>query len=265
MEKPKIKLVKVTKVFTTKWQKIIALEEVDIEVMTGDFVVLVGPSGCGKSTIIRMIVDIIKPTSGEIFIDGEKIGEKRISRETVRKMGFVFQQPNLFPWITVKENIQLPLKVFKLKGKKWETNMDKLIKMAGLEEYVNSYPKNIPGSVMQKAGVIRAMAHDPEILLMDEPFAELDELAREQLDLDLLDIWRKIGKTIIFITHNVEEAILLASKVYVMGTNPGRIISEVNVEIKRPRTLDMIAEEKFINYEKRITNIIGKVDLDKIK
>lgn len=265
MKKPKIKLVKVTKTFTTRWQKIVAVKEVDLEVMPGDFVVLVGPSGCGKSTIIRMIIDIIKPTSGKILIDGEEIGEKRISRETVKKMGFIFQQPNLFPWLTVKKNIQLPLQVFKLKGNKWENNLDRLIKMAGLEDCVNSYPTNISGSKMQKAGVIRAMVHDPEILLMDEPFAELDELSREQLDLDLLNIWEKTGKTIIFITHNVEEAVLLASKVYIMETNPGRIVSELCIELDRPRTLDMITEEKFINYEKKIINLIGKVDLDNIK
>ena len=265
MDKPKIKLVKVTKIFKTKWQNIIALKNADIEVMEGGFVVLVGPSGCGKSTLIRVIDDIIKPTSGQIFIDGEEIGKNGISKENIKKIGFIFQQPNLLPWLTVKQNILLPLNVLGLKDKKFEENIENLLDMSGLKEYANSYPLDISGSMMQKAGVIRAMAYDPEILLMDEPFGELDELTRENMDMDLLDIWEKTKKTIIFITHNIEEAILLASKVYVMGTNPGRIISELNIDLPRPRSISDTNKQEFIDYEEKIINLIGEINLDIIK
>lgn len=265
MNKPKIKLVKVTKIFKTRWQNIVALKDADIEVMEGDFVALVGPSGCGKSTLIRIIDDIIKPTSGQIFIDGVEIGKNGISKENIKKIGFVFQQPNLLPWLTVRQNILLPLNVLGLYDKRWERNIEKLMDMTGLKEYANSYPLDLSGGMMQKVGVMRALAYEPEILLMDEPFSGLDELTCENMDMDLLNIWEKTKKTIIFITHNIEEALLLASKVYVMGTNPGRIISEINIDIPRPRNINVTNKQEFINYEERIINLIGEINLDKIK
>lgn len=266
MQEPRIKFTNVTKIFKTRRQTITAVHNVNLEVMQGDFVSLIGPSGCGKSTIIRLLDDITKPTSGEIYIDGQKIPAKaKISREQIKKMGFVFQQPNLLPWLTVRQNVALPLKVFNLKGKKWEDNIDRLIEMVGLTKYRDAYPVEISGGMMQRVGVIRAMVHDPEILLMDEPFGALDEITREQLDMELLSIWHETKKTIIFITHNVEEAALMSSKVYVMGTNPGRIVAEVPIDLPRPRTLDMITQDRFIEYSEKLTALIGEVDLSKIK
>lgn len=266
MQQPKIKLVNVTKIFKTKRQVITAVENANMEIHAGDFVSLIGPSGCGKSTIIRMLDDITKPTSGDIYIDGELIPTKRkISLEQIRKMGFIFQQPNLLPWLTVRQNVALPLNIFGFKGKKWEKNVDMLLEMVNMTEYADAYPVEISGGMEQRVGVIRAMVHDPEILLMDEPFGALDEITREKLDMELLEIWNKTKKTIIFITHNVEEAILLASKIYVMGTNPGRIIDEVDIDLGRPRKLEMITEDKFIDYESRLLKLIGEIDLSKIK
>ncbi|GED67667.1 ABC transporter ATP-binding protein [Brevibacillus reuszeri] len=265
MQNPKIKLVDVTKVFKTRSKDIVAVRDVNMEVYPGDFVAILGPSGCGKSTIIRMLNDIIQPSSGEMYIDGREITGRKMSRDLMKKMGFIFQQPNLFPWLTVRQNVALPLKVFGLQGKEWEQNVDKLIEMAGLKKYEHAYPAEISGGMMQKAGVIRAMVHEPEILLMDEPFGALDELTREQLDLELLTIWEQTGKTIIFITHEVEEAVLLASRVYVMSTNPGRIVAEVEIDLPRPRTLEMIEYERFITYEMELTSMIGKVELRHIK
>lgn len=266
MQEPKIKFNNVTKIFKTNRQTITAVKDVSFNIDEGDFVSLIGPSGCGKSTVIRLLDDIIKPTQGDIYIDGEAIPKrKKISPEQIKKMGFIFQQPNLLPWMTVRQNVSLPLKVFGLKGKKWDDNVDRLIEMVGMTEYENAYPTEISGGMVQRVGVIRAMVHDPEILLMDEPFGALDEMTREQLNIELLDIWRKTKKTIIFITHNVEEAILLSSKSYVMGTNPGRIVAEVDIDLPRPRTLDMIITKKFIEYEEELTNLIGEIDLSKIK
>jgi NitT/TauT family transport system ATP-binding protein len=263
---PKIRFNDVTKIFKTHRQAITAVKDICFTIDEGDFVSLIGPSGCGKSTVIRLLDDIIKPTKGDIYIDGELIPKKKkISPEQIKKMGFIFQQPNLLPWLTVRGNVALPLRVFGLKEKKWEENVDRLIDMVGMTKYKNAYPTEISGGMVQRVGVIRAMVHEPEILLMDEPFGALDEMTREQLNIELLEIWRKTKKTIIFITHNVEEAILLSSKVYVMGTNPGRIVSDVKIDLPRPRSLEMITTDKFISYEKNLTGLIGEIDLSKIK
>jgi NitT/TauT family transport system ATP-binding protein len=262
----KIKLQGLTKVFHTRFQTITAVENVDMNFSAGDFVSIIGPSGCGKSTIIRMIDDIIKPSSGHIFIDGEDVTKyKRIPLSVIRQIGFIFQQPNMMPWRTVRQNILLPLKIFGLKGKEWEDYTDELIEMAGLSSYRDDYPTEISGGAMQRAGVIRAMVHKPEILLMDEPFGALDEMTRGQLNKELLDIWKEMKQTIIFITHSVEEAVLLSNRVYVMGTNPGRIIGEINIDLPRPRRLDLVTDDVFIDYCEDLTARIGHIDLSKIK
>ena len=171
----------------------------------------------------------------------------------------------MFPWYTVRENVALPLKVFGLKGSEWETRVDRLMEMVGLQNYANAYPVEISQAQLQLAGVIRPMVYDPDILLMDEPFGSLDDMSREQMDMAILDIWEKTGKTIIFITHNVEEAVLMSSRIYVMATNPGRLSEVVDIDLPRPRCLDMIVSERFIQYENRLTELIGELDLSKIK
>jgi NitT/TauT family transport system ATP-binding protein len=262
----KIKLQGLTKIFHTRFQTIIAVQNIDMDFLSGDFVSIIGPSGCGKSTIIRMIDDIIKPSSGHIYIDGEDVTKyKRIPADIIRRIGFIFQQPNMLPWRTVRENILLPLKIFGLTDKDIEGYADELMELTGLGPYRDGYPTEISSGVMQRAGVIRAMVHKPEILLMDEPFGALDEMTREQLNMELLDIWKKMGQTIIFITHSVEEAVLLSNRVYVMGTNPGRIIGEVAIDLPRPRTLEFITTDKFVAYCEDLTARIGHIDLNKIK
>ncbi len=261
-----IKLVDLSKIFHTKKQDIVAVKDINITVGKGDFVSLLGPSGCGKSTIIRMINDIIKPSDGKIFIDGDDITQyKRIPLEVARKMGFIFQHPNLYPWLTLRQNILLPLKILKLKGSEWESNADKLMEVMGLNVYADAFPTEVSGGSLQRAGVVRAMVHKPEILLMDEPFGALDENTRTQMNLELLDIWKKTGKTILFITHSVKEAILLSNRVYVLGTNPGRVIDEVTIDLPRPRTEKMMQSKIFKQYEKQLSDRIGKLDLSKIK
>ena len=264
--KAKVVLKDISKVFKTRFQTITAVKDFSMEIQEGEFISLLGPSGCGKSTIIRMMDGIIQPTSGEIYIDGELTsGRKKMPKNILRKMGFIFQQPNLLPWYTVRQNVALPLKIFGLSGPEWEARVDSLMEMVGLTPYANNYPAEISQGMMQRVGVIRAMVYDPEILLMDEPFGALDELTREQMDMDLLDIWKKTGKTIIFITHCVEEAVLMSSRIYVMGTNPGRLTNVVDIDLPRPRDLNMVTDPKFIEYENLLTNLIGELDLSKIK
>lgn len=264
MQDYRIQVEGLTKIFKTKSGPLVAVQDVDFGVREREFISLVGPSGCGKSTVIRMLNGIIKPTRGKI-IYSDTVYENGVKGDILRKLGFIFQSPNLLPWLTVRKNLELPLEVFKLKEKKWKENINRLLDIVGLSSYADAYPRELSGGMLQRIGVIRAMVHEPEVLFMDEPFGTLDEITREQLDMETLSIWKETGKTIIFITHNVEEAILLSSRVIVMGTDPGRIIKEVEIDLPRPRTLDMITSQEFIEYEEQITNLIGEVDLNKIK
>ncbi len=260
----KIILENVSKVFKTKRQDIHALQDISIAIPEKSIVSIVGPSGCGKSTIIRIINDIIKPTSGKIIVDSYEY-EEVVPKEVIRKMGFIFQRPNLLPWLTLKENIAFPQKIYGLKGREWDEWIEELLVLGKLEAYANQKPSSLSGGMLQRGGVLRAMSTKPEILLMDEPFGALDDMLREQLDLETLDIWSKLEQTIIFITHNVREAILMSSKVYVMATEPGRIIAEIDLDLPYPRSLEILTDDLFLEYEKQITALIGEVDLAQIK
>jgi len=253
-----------TKIFQTKRQTITAVKDASIAIREGEFVSLVGPSGCGKSTIIRMIENIIEPTEGTITIDDVTYSGK-ISRDTLRKLGFVFQAHNLLPWMTVEQNLRMPLKVFRLSGPKWEEHVKMLLDFAQLSDMRSTYVNELSVGMQQRLGVIRAMVHDPEILLMDEPFGALDALTREQLDMQLMDICARTNKTVIFITHNVAEAVLMSDRVYIMKTTPGEIIGEMAINLPRPRALEMKDTREFAEYEYNITNTIGKIELSLIK
>jgi len=262
----RIKFENVSKIFETRYQTIEAVIDYSMEISDGEFVSIIGPSGCGKSTLIRMLDDIIKPTSGKIYIDGALTDYKaKMDKDTLRRIGFIFQQPNMLPWYNIRQNVALPLKIFGLRGEEWENRVDELMEMAGLTKYQKAYPVEISGGMGQRVGVIRAMVHDPEILLMDEPFGALDELTKEKLDMELQDIWSKTKKTIVFITHSVEEAILLSQRVFVMGTRPGRLIETVSVDLPRPRTLAMTSSKEFLEYKKQLLDLIGEIELSKIK
>ena len=262
-KKAKIRFEHVEKKFVTKRQTIHALSDINLTIPENEIVSIVGPSGCGKSTIIRLLDDIIKPTSGDIYVDDYRF-EKQIPKEVIRKMGFIFQRPNLLPWLTLRENIAFPQKVLGLKGPEWDKVVDELLEMGKLTKYADAKPASLSGGMLQRAGVLRSMSFRPEILLMDEPFGALDETLREQLDLETLAMWERLGQTIIFITHNVREAVLMSSKVYVMATRPGRMVAEIPIDLPYPRTLDIIMDPKFIEYEQKITNLIGEIDLSKI-
>lgn len=263
---PKIEFRNINKVFHTRKQTIVAVKDYNMCVEEGDFVSIIGPSGCGKSTLIRMLDGLIAPTSGDILIDGQKIETgKKSSRETLRKVGFIFQQPNMLPWYTLKKNVSLPLKILGLETKEYLDYVDELLERTGLMKYADTYPIEISGGALQRAGVVRAMVHKPEILLMDEPFGALDEMLREQLNMELLDIWKRLGITIIFITHNVEEAVLLSNDIYIMGTQPGRLIETINIDLERPRSLDMVTTKVFSDYTEILTDLIGTVELRQIK
>ena len=263
---PKIEFKNITKIFHTRSQTIAAVQDYNMQVADGDFVSIIGPSGCGKSTLIRMLDGIIQPTEGELYIDGQKLDTtQKLPQNILSKMGFIFQKPNLLPWYTIRQNVALPNRILRNHSKKDEEYVDYLMNMVGLDKYKNAYPIEVSGGALQRAGVIRAMVHKPEILLMDEPFGALDEMMREQLNMELLDIWKRMGITIIFITHSVEEAVLLSSEIYVMGTQPGRLLEKVTIDLPRPRDLSMITTPPFVAYERSLTDLIGKLELKNIK
>lgn len=249
MAAPMVSIEHVNKVFYIKKHKIEALRDINMQFGKGEFVSIVGPSGCGKSTVIRLIDDLIKPTEGSITVDGVPYNnQKGISRDMVQKLGFIFQVPNLYPWLTIRENVMLPLKIYGLKAAEYEGNVRRLLKYVDLEKYADEYPDELSGGMNQRIGVIRGMVHKPQILMMDEPFGALDENTRETLNVELLKIWQEAGMTIIFITHNVEEAVLLSQRVYVMTSHPGHVIAELPIEFDHPRDLNLITEAKFAEY-----------------
>ncbi len=227
------------KIFPSGQSSIVALEHVNLDVTKNEFVSIVGPSGCGKTTLIRLIGDLIKPSSGKILVNGKSPEKARKDRD----FGYVFQDPVLFPWRTVSQNIQLPKEVF---NQKEESNRIKeLIKLVVLSGFENSLPRELSAGMKSKVAIARALSYQPSVLLMDEPFGNIDELTRENLNAELLKIWESTKRTIVFVTHSIPEAVFLSDRIFVMTSRPGRIKSDVQVELERPRTLEMRKSSKY--------------------
>lgn len=212
-----------------------ALTGVNLDIYKGEFISLLGPSGCGKTTLLRSIADLQEPTDGTIRIDGQTPKELRLQQ----KFGFVFQQPVLFDWRTVKKNVELPLEIMYQSKENRKKRAEEMLEMVGLKEFANHFPKQLSGGMQQRVNIARAFAIRPEILLMDEPFSALDEFTKEKLYEDLLRIWRQTNKTIIFVTHNIQEAVFLSDRICVLSPHPGRLSAVVDVDLPRPRNLDM--------------------------
>lgn len=212
-----------------------ALTGVNLDIYKGEFIALLGPSGCGKTTLLRSVADLQEPTEGQIRISGMTPKEVRLQQ----KFGFVFQQPVLFDWRTVKKNVELPLEIMYYSKEDRSKRADEMLEMVGLTDFANHYPKQLSGGMQQRANIARAFGLRPEILLMDEPFSALDEFTKEKLHEDLLRIWRETKKTVLFVTHNIQEAVYLSDRVCVLSPHPGRLSAVVDIDLPRPRTLDM--------------------------
>ncbi|CCD90264.1 conserved protein of unknown function [Bradyrhizobium sp. ORS 285] len=210
-----------------------ALSRISLDIKPGEFVCVVGPSGCGKSTLLRLLAGLDGYSEGRLLLDGEKVAGPS------RKVGVVFQAANLLPWMTVRDNVGLPLRVGGRHAPAGD-RIERLLAVTGLGDFGDKYPYELSGGMQQRAGICRALARDPEILLMDEPFGALDALTRERLNLELQRIWQENRKTILLITHSISEAIFLADRVIVMSARPGRILADLPVPIQRPRTFDDI-------------------------
>jgi NitT/TauT family transport system ATP-binding protein len=237
--------------------RVVALEEVSFEVAQGAFVTIVGPSGCGKSTLLHIMAGVLDRSSGEILLQGQPIAGPR------RDVGVVFQEPLLLPWRTVIDNILLPIEVHGLPAAEYRAKAEELLALTRLEGFGGKYPHELSGGMQQRVSIARALVHDPTILLMDEPFGALDAMTREQMNLDLMKIWRESGKTILLITHSIPEAVLLGDKVVVMSPRPGRIVDQIDIDLPRPRDFEAVATPAFGAYSKRIRDhLFARAALD---
>jgi NitT/TauT family transport system ATP-binding protein/sulfonate transport system ATP-binding protein len=219
----------VTKRFAVGDDEVDALAPVDLAIPKGEFVCMIGASGCGKSTLLRIIAGFEEPTTGEVAIDGEPVTGPGSDR------GMVFQDYALFPWMTVRQNISFGPRQRHLAREEIEKTTDEFVRMVGLERFADRYPNQLSGGMKQRVAIARVLANNANILLMDEPFGALDALTREQLQNELLQIWKRTGVTTIFVTHSVEEAVLLADRVLVMSAGPGKIDSDFRIDLPRPR------------------------------
>jgi len=219
----------VTKRFTVGDDEVEALAPIDLAISKGEFVCMIGASGCGKSTLLRIIAGFEEPTTGHVAIDGKPVTGPGSDR------GMVFQDYALFPWMTVRQNISFGPRQRHLAREEIDKTTDEFVKMVGLERFADRYPNQLSGGMKQRVAIARVLANDANILLMDEPFGALDALTREQLQNELLQIWKRTGVTTIFVTHSVEEAVLLADRVLVMSAGPGRIDSDFRIDLPRPR------------------------------
>lgn len=240
-EIPEIEIDHVSMCYQTGSSEVLALKDVTVDIKKGEFVSLLGPSGCGKTTLLRIMADLIQPTSGNIKISGSTAKEARLAQ----KYGIVFQNPILYDWRKVKKNITLPLEMMKVSKEEQERRVNHLLELVGLTEFKDKYPWQLSGGMQQRVAIARALAIEPEILLMDEPFSALDEFSRERLNEELLSIWSKVGNTVVFVTHSIPEAIFLSDRVFVLSPHPGRLSKVVDIPIPRPRRAEMRESPEF--------------------
>ena len=212
-------------------EQVIALEDIHLEVESGEFISLIGPSGCGKSTLMRLVADLLKPSSGDLLVNGKDPQRSRLDRD----YGMVFQAATLYDWRSVTKNVQLPLEVMGFSKDERKRRAQDMLEMVELAAFANHYPWQLSGGMQQRVSIARALAFDPSILLMDEPFGALDEFTRERMNLELLRIWERTKKTIIFVTHSIVEAVFLSSRIVVMSPRPGRITEILSNELPYPR------------------------------
>jgi NitT/TauT family transport system ATP-binding protein len=234
-------------------QKVDALVDIDLTVDEGRFVALLGPTGCGKSTLLRVVSDLTAPSSGRVTVRGEPAAMARRANE----FGFVFQEPALMPWRTALGNVNLPLEIVDYPTAERHTRCETLLHSVGLSKFKNSYPHQLSGGMKQRVAIVRALAWNPSIMLMDEPFSALDELTKNQLQDDLLTLWSNERKTILFVTHNISEAVYLADRVAVMSAHPGRIVAEIDIRLPRPRRPEMRETMEFIDHVRRVREALA--------
>lgn len=252
----KVKIDNVVKKFHGRQGEITALNGVNLEIKENEFVCVVGPSGCGKSTLLNNIGGLDHPTSGHIYVDGKEVSGPSPER------GIVFQQYALFPWLTVEKNVQFGLKLQGKSKEECESIANKYLEMVDLTHFAKAYPKELSGGMKQRVAIARAYAVNPEVLLMDEPFGALDAQTRTQLQTELLKTWEKERKTCFFITHDVDEAIILAQRVVIMSARPGRVKEIIDIDIPYPRDQETKMSKRFLELKNYIWSQVYKEYLE---
>ena len=235
----------VTKIFDNG---VTALGPLDLDIPKGEFVSLLGPSGCGKSTALRVIAGLTSPTSGSVEVS-HHAGDGRPGHS----IGFVFQEPTLMPWTTVAENVRLPLKLANVAAAESDARIAEALARVGLADFADAYPRELSGGMKMRVSLARALVTDPDILLMDEPFAALDEITRFRLNNDLLALWRKLNKTVVFVTHSVFESVYLSQRVVVMTQRPGRLSADIRIETSEPRNEDFRTSAGYGEYCRKVS------------
>lgn len=256
---PKLEIKEVGKVFKTKKGETTALEKTTFSIAEGEFVTILGPSGCGKSTVLRIVAGLEEATSGQVLLDGQEVNGPGPDR------GMVFQSYTLFPWLSVKENITFGLKLKGVSQKERDDIAGHYLKLIGLEGFENHFPIQLSGGMKQRVAIARALANDPKILLMDEPFGALDAQTRNIMQEVLLKAWEESKKTILFITHDVDESIFLADSVYVMTARPGRLKKRIPINLERPRDFSVKGTVEFAEYKEELLSLIRDESLKAIK
>jgi NitT/TauT family transport system ATP-binding protein len=227
------------KVYETGKDRLLALDGVTFSVRAGEFVSLLGPSGCGKSTLLWAIAGLRALDNGSIELGGERVTRPH------RDISIMFQRPTLLPWRSLRDNVLLPLELRPPRSDNARDRIDALISRVGLDGFETRFPKELSGGMQQRASIVRSLAPDPEVLLLDEPFSALDPFTREAMNLLLQDLWLGSGRTMVLVTHNIEEAVLLSDRVLVMTPRPGRISRDISIDLPRPRSLDLLTTPKF--------------------
>ncbi|MGN7611381.1 ABC transporter ATP-binding protein [Magnetococcales bacterium HHB-1] len=245
-----VELKSISKEYTTKNAKVAALQDVSLSIKPGTFVSIIGPSGCGKTTLIKIIGDIVAPTQGTVTINGRP---NRIARKE-RKIGFVFQDPALFPWRSVKKNIELPAEIIHQKNSL--VDPEYLLKITNLSGFEELFPHELSGGMKQRVAIARALSYAPDLMLMDEPFSALDEFTRFILNQELLDIWQRNKMTVIFVTHNIEEAVFLSSSVILLSKRPSKLAHKFDIPFPYPRENSIKESKPFIELSLQIRKSI---------
>ena len=242
-----ISISKLGKIFQTlSGEEIEAVKDISLDISEGEFITVVGPSGCGKTTFLKILGGLLHKSRGEVLVREKPVDGPRTD------IGMVFQASVLLPWRTVFKNVMLPVEILHLDEHEYAVRARALLDMVGLAEFETKYPQELSGGMQQRVSIARALVHDPSVLLMDEPFGALDAMTREYMNLELQRIWTESRKTIVFVTHSIQEAVILADRVVVLSERPARIVEIVDVDLPRPRSLDMLNSAPFGQYTQRI-------------
>ena len=239
---------KLSLVFQAADTPVVALSDIDLDIAQGEFVSLIGPSGCGKTTLMRVVADLVAPTSGSITVNGVTPAQARLARA----YGYVFQAPALYAWRNVERNVMLPLEIMGLPPAQRRERAANYLAMVGLGGFERKYPWQLSGGMQQRVSIARALAFEPQLLLMDEPFGALDEITRDHLNEQLLQLWDRTRKTVIFVTHSIAEAVYLSSRIVVMSPRPGRILEVIDSPLPRERSLDIRETPEFLEVAHRV-------------